>query len=218
MYLDSRGFLSILIGETSTFLNKYPPFLLFTKSKLYLILDFINEGHLFCHLYRQGIFSEDQARVYTAEIVSAVSHLHKNRTMHLDLKPENVLLGADGTSLQVVLTDFGLAKEINESSRSNSMCGTTEYMAPKILLAKGHNKNADWWSVGILLYEMLSGQPPFTHPNRKKLQEKIMNEKMKLPPRLSSEVHSLLKGLLHKDPLKRLGSGHKGADEIECHK
>ncbi|GKD72780.1 serine/threonine-protein kinase AtPK1/AtPK6-like protein [Tanacetum coccineum] len=118
-----------------------------TKTKLYLILDFINGGHLFFHLYRQGIFSEDQARVYTAEIVSAVSHLHQRGIVHRDLKPENILMDADG---HVMLTDFGLAKEIDESSRSNSMCGTTEYMAPEILLAKGHNKNADWWSVGIL--------------------------------------------------------------------
>lgn len=186
-----------------------------TKSKLYLILDFINGGHLFYHLYRQGIFSEDQARVYTAEIVSAVSHLHKSGIVHRDLKPENILMDSDG---HVMLTDFGLAKEIDESSRSNSMCGTTEYMAPEILLAKGHNKNADWWSVGILLYEMLAGQPPYTHANRKKLQEKIINEKLKLPPRLTGEAHSLLKGLLQKDPLKRLGSGPKGADEIKSHK
>ncbi|XP_051123160.1 serine/threonine-protein kinase AtPK1/AtPK6-like [Andrographis paniculata] len=186
-----------------------------TKSKLYLILDFINGGHLFYHLYRQGIFSEDQARVYTSEIVSAVSHLHKSGIVHRDLKPENILMDAYG---HVMLTDFGLAKEIDESSRSNSMCGTTEYMAPEILLAKGHNKNADWWSVGILLYEMLTGQPPYTHTNRKKLQEKIINEKLKLPPRLTSEAHSLLKGLLQKDPSKRLGSGSKGAEEIKSHK
>ncbi|KAA8542601.1 hypothetical protein F0562_023753 [Nyssa sinensis] len=186
-----------------------------TKSKLYLILDFINGGHLFFHLYRQGIFSEDQARVYTAEIVSAVSHLHKSGIVHRDLKPENILMDADG---HVMLTDFGLAKEIDESSRSNSMCGTTEYMAPEILLSKGHNKEADWWSVGILLYEMLTGQPPFTHANRKKLQEKIINEKVKLPPRLSSEAHSLLKGLLQKEPSRRLGSGPSGSDEIKRHK
>lgn len=186
-----------------------------TKSKLYLILDFINGGHLFYHLYRQGIFSEEQARVYTAEIVSAVSHLHKNGIVHRDLKPENILMDADG---HVMLTDFGLAKEIHESSRSNSLCGTTEYMAPEILQSKGHNKNADWWSIGILLYEMLTGQPPYTHANRKKLQEKIINEKLKLPPRLTSEAHSLLRGLLQKDPLKRLGSGPKGAEEIKSHK
>ncbi|KAF5178771.1 Serine/threonine-protein kinase AtPK2/AtPK19 [Thalictrum thalictroides] len=186
-----------------------------TKSKLYLILDFINGGHLFYHLYRQGIFSEDQARVYTAEIVSAVSHLHKNGIVHRDLKPENILMDTEG---HVMLTDFGLAKEIDESSRSNSMCGTTEYMAPEILLSKGHNKDADWWSVGILLYEMLSGQPPFTHTNRQKLQQRIIKEKIKLPSFLTSEAHSLLKGLLQKEPARRLGSGPSGGDEIKNHK
>lgn len=186
-----------------------------TKSKLYLIMDFVNGGHLFFHLYRQGIFSEDQARFYTAEIVIAVSHLHKCGIMHRDLKPENILMDADG---HVLLTDFGLAKEIDESSRSNSMCGTTEYMAPEILLSKGHNKGADWWSVGILLFEMLTGQPPFTHANRKKLQEKIIKEKIKLPPYLTAEAHSLLKGLLQKEPPRRLGSGPNGGEEIKAHK
>lgn len=186
-----------------------------TKSKLYLILDFINGGHLFFQLYRQGLFSEELARVYAAEIVSAVSHLHKNGIIHRDLKPENILLDAEG---HVMLTDFGLAKEVSESMRSNSMCGTTEYMAPEIILSKGHDKAADWWSVGILLFEMLTGQPPYTNNNRQKLQEKIIKEKIKLPSYLTSEVHSLLKGLLQKDPSKRLGSGVNGSDEIKRHK
>eukprot|EP00252_Welwitschia_mirabilis_P013578 TRINITY_DN2984_c0_g1_i1.p1 TRINITY_DN2984_c0_g1~~TRINITY_DN2984_c0_g1_i1.p1 ORF type:complete len:476 (+),score=78.03 TRINITY_DN2984_c0_g1_i1:525-1952(+) len=186
-----------------------------TRSKLYLILDFINGGHLFFQLYRQGLFSEELARFYTAEIVSAVSHLHNMGIIHRDLKPENILLDADG---HVMLTDFGLAKEVDESMRTNSMCGTTEYMAPEIILSKGHNKAADWWSVGILLYEMLTGQPPFTHKNRQKLQDKIIKEKIKLPSYLTFEVHSLLKGLLHKDPTKRLGGGPDGSNEIKKHK
>ncbi|KEH31878.1 serine/threonine-protein kinase AtPK2/AtPK19 isoform X2 [Medicago truncatula] len=186
-----------------------------TKSKLYLILDFINGGHLFFHLCRQGIFSEDEARIYTAEIVSAVSHLHSKGIVHRDLKPENILMDSHG---HVMLTDFGMSKEIEESQRSNSMCGTTEYMAPEILLGKGHNKDADWWSVGALLYEMITGKAPFTHTNRKKLQEKIIKEKVKFPPYLTSDAHSLLKGLLQKDPSTRLGSGPNGDEQIKNHK
>ncbi|XP_022743099.1 serine/threonine-protein kinase AtPK2/AtPK19-like [Durio zibethinus] len=126
-----------------------------TKYRLYLVLDFVNGGHLFFQLYRQGLFREDLARIYTAEIVSAVSHIHANGIMHRDLKPENILLDADGN---VMLTDFGLAKEFDKNTRSNSMCGTLEYMSPEIVLGKGHDKAADWWSVGILLFEMLTGK------------------------------------------------------------
>lgn len=186
-----------------------------TKYRLYLVLDFVNGGHLFFQLYRQGLFREDLARIYTAEIVSAVSHLHTNGIMHRDLKPENILLDADG---HVMLTDFGLAKQFDENTRSNSMCGTLEYMSPEIVLGKGHDKVADWWSVGILLFEMLTGQPPFTGGNRQKIQQKIIKDKIKLPAFLSSEAHSLLKGLLQKEASKRLGSGPGGSQEIKSHK
>ncbi|KAL9238963.1 hypothetical protein vseg_013327 [Gypsophila vaccaria] len=186
-----------------------------TKYRLYLVLDFINGGHLFFQLYNHGLFREDLARVYAAEIVSAVSHLHANGVMHRDLKPENILLDADG---HVVLTDFGLAKQLEENERSNSMCGTVEYMAPEIILGKGHDKAADWWSVGILIFEMLTGQPPFFGGNREKIQKKIIKDKMKLPTFLSSEAHSLLKGLMQKEASRRLGSGVTGSEEVMSHK
>ena len=186
-----------------------------TKYRLYLVLDFVNGGHLFFQLYHQGLFREDLARIYAAEIVSAVSHLHSKGIMHRDLKPENILMDADG---HVMLTDFGLAKQFEESTRSNSMCGTLEYMAPEIILGKGHDKAADWWSVGILLFEMLTGKPPFCGGNREKIQQKIVKDKIKLPGYLSSEAHALLKGLLQKEAPKRLGCGPKGIQEIKEHK
>ncbi|KAK8942850.1 Serine/threonine-protein kinase AtPK2/AtPK19 [Platanthera zijinensis] len=121
-------------------------------------------------------------------------------------------------SFQVMLTDFGLAKEFDENTRSNSMCGTVEYMAPEIILGKGHDKAADWWSVGILLFEMLTGKPPFVGGNRSKIQQKVVKDKIKLPTYLYSEAHSLLKGLLQKEASKRLGSGPEGSNEIKNHK
>ncbi|KAK8918859.1 Serine/threonine-protein kinase AtPK2/AtPK19 [Platanthera zijinensis] len=186
-----------------------------TKYRLYLVLDFVNGGHLFFQLYHHGLFREDLARIYAAEIISAVSHLHANGIMHRDLKPENILLDADGHAM---LTDFGLAKEFNENSRSNSLCGTVEYMAPEIVAGKGHDKAADWWSVGVLLFEMLTGKPPFIGGNRHKIQQKIMKEKIKLPAYLSTEAHSLLKGLLQKEVGRRFGSGADGSSTIKNHR
>ncbi|EAY89896.1 hypothetical protein OsI_11445 [Oryza sativa Indica Group] len=203
----------VLLSVLSQILN--PVFTWQTKYRLYLVLDFINGGHLFFQLYQQGLFREELARIYTAEIVSAVAHLHANGIMHRDLKPENILLDADGHAM---LTDFGLAKEFDENTRSNSMCGTVEYMAPEIVQGRGHDKAADWWSVGILLFEMLTGKPPFVGGNRDKVQQKIVKEKIKLPAYLSSEVHSLLKGLLHKEAGRRLGCGPGGSNEIKNHK
>jgi ribosomal protein S6 kinase beta len=189
-----------------------------TEAKLYLVLDFVAGGHLFFQLYRQGIFSEDLARLYTAEIVLAVAHLHGLGFVHRDLKPENVLLDAAG---HVKVTDFGLAKAglaHDEGGRAaNSFIGTVEYMAPEVVAGRGHGKAVDWWSVGILLYEMLCGVPPFRAKGRAALQRQILGGKLKLPPYLSREAQALLRALLVREPPKRLGYGPSGSADVMGH-
>lgn len=187
-----------------------------SPTKLYLVLDFLNGGHLFFNLYRQGVFAEDVARLYTAEIVLAIAYLHSLGIVHRDLKPENVLLDSEG---HVRLTDFGLAKGnmSDEGERTNSFIGTMEYMAPEIIEAKGHGKTVDWWSTGILMYEMLCGVPPFRAKSRQALQQQIATGKVKYPKFLSVDAQSLLKGLLTRDPAKRLGAGPHGSEAVKRH-
>ena len=186
-----------------------------TSSKLYMVMEFINGGHLFFQLYDQGLFSEDIARFFAAEMVLALGHLHSLGFVHRDMKPENVLLGADG---HLKVTDFGLAKcNMTDEPRTNSMCGTIEYMAPEVILGKGHGKTVDWWSIGILLYEMLVGLPPFRSKNKNTLKKRITHDKVKLPAYLTSEAHSLIKALLQRDPAKRLGYGPNGLDQVKKH-
>jgi len=153
-----------------------------TKGKLYLILEYLSGGELFMHLEREGIFLEDTASFYVAEITLALEHLHRQGIIYRDLKPENILLDAQG---HVKLTDFGLCKEsIDETTVTHTFCGTIEYMAPEILTRNGHGKAVDWWSLGALMYDMLTGAPPFTAGDRKKTIEKILKGKLCLPPLL----------------------------------
>ncbi|VEN59683.1 unnamed protein product, partial [Callosobruchus maculatus] len=126
-----------------------------TGGKLYLILEYLSGGELFMHLEREGIFLEDTACFYLSEIILALEHLHGQGIIYRDLKPENILLDAQG---HVKLTDFGLCKEhIKEGVLTHTFCGTIEYMAPEILTRHGHGKEVDWWSLGALMYDMLTG-------------------------------------------------------------
>ena len=189
-----------------------------TRDKLYLVLDFVAGGHLFFQLYRQGVFGEELARLYAAEIVLAVAHLHSLGFVHRDLKPENVLLDARG---HVKVTDFGLAKgglDDSHDRRTNSFIGTVEYMAPEVVAGRGHGKAVDWWSVGVLLFEMLTGQPPFRAKGRAALARQITGGgKLKVPPYLSPEASSLLRALLQREPRARLGFGASGSDDVMAH-
>uniref|UniRef100_A0A3P8UIG6 non-specific serine/threonine protein kinase n=1 Tax=Cynoglossus semilaevis TaxID=244447 RepID=A0A3P8UIG6_CYNSE len=186
-----------------------------TGGKLYLILEYLSGGELFMQLEREGIFMEDTACFYLAEISMALGHLHQKGIIYRDLKPENIMLNSQG---HVKLTDFGLCKEsIHDGTVTHTFCGTIEYMAPEILMRSGHNRAVDWWSLGALMYDMLTGAPPFTGENRKKTIDKILKCKLNLPPYLTQEARDLLKRLLKRNASSRLGAGVGDASEVQTH-
>ncbi|XP_064460482.1 ribosomal protein S6 kinase beta-1-like isoform X2 [Ornithodoros turicata] len=186
-----------------------------TGGKLYLILEYLSGGELFMHLEREGIFLEDTASFYLSEIVLALEHLHKEGIIYRDLKPENILLDAQG---HVKLTDFGLCKEsIQDGAMTHTFCGTIEYMAPEILTRTGHAKAVDWWSLGALMYDMLTGAPPYTAENRKRTIEKILRCRLNLPPYLTPDARDLIRKLLRRNVQQRLGSGVEDAKEVKRH-
>jgi p70 ribosomal S6 kinase len=186
-----------------------------TGGKLYLILEYLSGGELFMQLEREGIFMEEAASFYLSEIICGLEHLHSLGIIYRDLKPENILLDTKG---HVKLTDFGLCKEsIEGDAITHTFCGTIEYMAPEILMRTGHGKAVDWWSLGALTYDMLTGGPPFTAENRKKTIDRILKGKLALPPYLKPEARDLVKKLLKRHVQSRLGAGIDDAEPIKAH-
>jgi|EP00161_Ancyromonas_sigmoides_P006997 serine/threonine protein kinase len=185
-----------------------------SEDKLYLVLDYISGGELFYHLQKARRFEEDRAKFYAAEILIALEFLHQNGVIYRDLKPENVLLDMDG---HVVLTDFGLCKEgIGYDERTQTFCGTPEYMAPEMLAKTPYGFPVDWWSFGTLLYEMIAGLPPFYSKNGPLMIKQIMEAEIKFPAHFSEDARSICTALLSRDPAQRLGS-RGGADEVKTH-
>ncbi|KAJ4365970.1 hypothetical protein N0V95_000346 [Ascochyta clinopodiicola] len=172
--------------------------------KLYLILEYAQGGELFHHLAAERMFSEDVAAFYMAEMVLALDHLHRTvGVIYRDLKPENCLLDHEG---HLLLTDFGLSKvTLDDESPCRSILGTPEYMAPEVIEGKEYGAAVDWWSLGALGFDLLTGAPPFTGNNNAKIQEKITKQKLALPYFLSADAKDLLTRFLRKDPKKRLG-------------
>jgi len=205
---------NVLIKNSSPFLVSLK-FSFQTPEKLYLILDYVNGGELFYHLQKETAFDEERAKFYTAELVLALGHLHKYNIIYRDLKPENVLL--DGTG-HIALTDFGLCKEnVSFNETTNTFCGTAEYLAPEVLERKGYGKAVDWWSLGILFFEMTTGLPPFYSENINIMYKKIMENQITFPSTYSEKAQSLVRGLLEKDPNRRLGGGPDDAEEVKAH-
>uniref|UniRef100_A0A4W6D1G6 Ribosomal protein S6 kinase beta-2 n=1 Tax=Lates calcarifer TaxID=8187 RepID=A0A4W6D1G6_LATCA len=171
-----------------------------TGGKLYLILECLSGK---TEALRDGL------------ITLALGHLHSNGIIYRDLKPENIMLNHQG---HIKLTDFGLCKEsIHDGTVTHTFCGTIEYMAPEILTRSGHNRAVDWWSLGALMYDMMTGSPPFTAENRKKTIDKILKCKLNLPPYLTIDARDLIKKLLKKNPAQRLGSSKADYADIQKH-
>jgi serine/threonine protein kinase len=183
------------------------------EKNLYLDLELINGGELFTYLRGVGRFPIDQARMYIAEIISIFDYLHSKNIIYRDLKPENILIHKSG---YLKLTDFGFAKIVE--GRTYTLCGTPEYLAPEIILNKGHGKPVDWWTCGILLYEMIAGIDPFSDDDPMMVYQKILKGKIKFPSGFDSNAKSLIKHLLDQDLTKRYGNLKNGVKDITGHR
>ncbi|KIP11302.1 hypothetical protein PHLGIDRAFT_141514 [Phlebiopsis gigantea 11061_1 CR5-6] len=184
-----------------------------TPDKLYLVMSFVNGGELFYHLQREGKFDEYRSRFYAAELLCALEHLHGFNVVYRDLKPENILLDYTG---HIALCDFGLCKlNMSETEKTNTFCGTPEYIAPELLESQGYTKTVDWWTLGVLLYEMMTGLPPFYDENVNVMYQRILSDPLLFPSDMSHDAKSIMTGLLQRDPDRRLGTG--GAEDIKRH-
>jgi p90 ribosomal S6 kinase len=162
------------------------------------------------------MFTERDVQFYLAELALALDHLHSLGIVYRDLKPENILLDTDG---HIALTDFGLSKESipTQDSKTFSFCGTVEYMSPEVVSRKGHSHVADWWSFGVLAFEMITGHLPFHGANRKETMNMILKAKLAMPTYPSLEAQSLLRMLFKRNPANRLGAGPDGFRNIQKH-
>uniref|UniRef100_A0A060T3U1 Serine/threonine-protein kinase SCH9 n=1 Tax=Blastobotrys adeninivorans TaxID=409370 RepID=A0A060T3U1_BLAAD len=176
-----------------------------TPADLYLVTDYMSGGELFWHLQKEGRFKEDRAKFYIAELILALESLHDHDIVYRDLKPENVLLDANG---HVALCDFGLSKANPTDGKTNTFCGTTEYLAPEVLLDdKGYTKMVDFWSLGVLVFEMCCGWSPFYAEDNQQMYKNIAFGKVRFPKdALSPEGRNFVKGLLNRNPKHRLGA------------
>lgn len=185
--------------------------------KLYLCMDFYRGGELFFHLQKMQRFPENTVRLMVSEVVLAIGHLHANKIIYRDLKPENILIDREG---HLAITDFGLAKFLKEGEKARTFCGTPEYLAPEVIRNIGHDKAVDWWSIGILCYELAIGIPPFYSQNCNDMYTKIQHGKLSWRRReryLSKELMDFVTKLLVKDPVKRMGTSPADVDELTDH-
>lgn len=179
---------------------------------LFMVMDFIEGGELFSLLRKSRRFPSPVAKFYASEVVLALEYLHSQDIIYRDLKPENILLDKHG---HVKITDFGFAKEVPDVTWT--LCGTPDYIAPEVVASKPYNKSVDWWSLGILIFEMLTGYTPFYSQSHMRTYEKILHGEVSFPSYLSPVAIDLLKRLITKDLTLRLGNLNGGAGDVKGH-
>lgn len=194
-----------------------------TEFQIFFVMKFMRGGELLLHLRKDRKFTESRSKIYAYCIALALGHLHEQKIIYRDIKPENILMGEDG---YISLTDFGLAKVLEANEVANSFCGTPEYMAPEIIDDTGHSYPIDWWALGVLVYEMMVGFCPFytgqNNDNNAKMFSSIRTKKPFFPDakkhgiEMSEDCKDFISRCLEKDQSKRLGS-NGGIKEVSSH-
>jgi len=183
------------------------------ERRLFMLMEYVNGGELFSHLRKEGRLPDSHAKFYAGEVVLAFQYLHSMHIVYRDLKPENLLIDCEG---HMKITDFGFAKVVED--RTWTLCGTPEYLAPEIIQSKGHGQAVDWWALGILMFEMLAGYPPFYDENPFGIYQKVLAGRIEFPRHIDPKAKDLIKRLLAYDRAKRFGCLKNGAEDIKKHK
>ncbi|KAI9503909.1 kinase-like domain-containing protein [Coemansia spiralis] len=183
------------------------------RVNLYFFMEYVVGGELFTYLRRYHRFPPPVAKFYAAEVLLALEYMHARNIIWRDTKPENILLDSNG---HVKLTDMGFAKKVVD--RTWTLCGTPDYLAPEVIQAKGYGRSVDWWALGILIFEMIAGYPPFYDEDHYRLYEKILAGRIQWPPQFDPVARDLVSRLLTADLSRRLGNLHRGSADIKEHR